>query len=82
MDEAVQTYTLHTDGNGRVKGRCWTNDDEDLGQPSTTAQWPVSYANREQAIKITGGTHFGISGVKVTVMLDGQLIDHQGKAMP
>lgn len=82
MTQARHEYTLHTDGDGRVFGRAWTNDNLDRGEPSEEASWDVHYKSREQALKATGGSHFGINGCKVTVYIDGVELDRDGKAIP
>lgn len=71
MSEARQDYHLHTLGDGRIEGRCWTNDNLDQGIPNEEADWEVRFADRNQALKATGGTHLGISGVRVRVYIDG-----------
>jgi hypothetical protein len=69
---AKHAYTLHTADDGSISGRAWTNDDEDRGHPTQDAQWDVRYRNRAEALKATGGTHIGINGCEVTVVLDGR----------
>lgn len=73
-------YDLSTQDSGRITGTAWTNDDEDRGYPTTEARWDVHYASLEQALKRTGGTHQGI-GSFVSVYLDGELVDRDGKPM-
>ena len=69
---ARQVYTLRSGPGGRITGQCWTNDDEDTGYPSTEARWPVSYPSEAEALRQTGATHVGISGVEVEVSIDGR----------
>lgn len=73
-------YDLSTEQDGRITGSCWTNDDEDRGYPTTEARWDVRYSDLAHALKRTGGTHQGI-GSFVSVLLDGELIDREGKPM-
>ncbi|MDA8317158.1 MAG: hypothetical protein M0010_18605 [Actinomycetota bacterium] len=76
---AWQVYELESRPDGSVGGVCATNDDEDRGCPGTFALWSVHYANRQAALAETGGCHFGCFGdVKVSVVLDGVLVDRDG----
>jgi hypothetical protein len=71
--EAWQRYDLHTmDDTGHIRGDCSTNDNADLGHPNEFAQWRVIYKDEAEMLKRTGGTHTGISGIKVRVVLDGK----------
>lgn len=72
------TYTLETQDSGAISGVAWTNDNYDRGAPSGIASWPVRYKSVAEALKDTSGTHYGISGIRVEVRLDGVLIDAQG----
>ena len=55
----------HTTPNGAIEGRVFTNDDQDLGYPTTSAEWDLRYRDHDDMLKRTGGTHVGISGVRV-----------------
>ncbi|MFK4705736.1 hypothetical protein ABIC83_002575 [Roseateles asaccharophilus] len=81
MDQARHEYHLHTDQDGKVAGRAWTNDNLDQGEPSEEADWDVKYESVAKAIETTGGTHVGCSGCQVNVYLDGQLVDREGKSL-
>ena len=72
LPSARHTYDLFTNGDGTVSGRAWTNDNLDRGYPSEDADWEVKYTSREEAQKSTGGTHRGINGCFVEVLLDGE----------
>lgn len=78
MSQAKHDYHLHTEGNGRVVGTAWTNDNLDHGQPSEDASWEVSYRDRARALQATGGTHVGVVGCQVSVYLDGKKVDREG----
>jgi hypothetical protein len=73
-------YDLYSQEDGSITGTAWTNDDEDRGYPTTEARWEVSYNDLAHALKRTGGTHQGI-GSFVSVYLDGESIDREGKPM-
>jgi len=50
-----------------------TNDDNDDGYPDGHWEsWTLSYPSVEQALKHTGKCRVGVSGVIVTVTLDGE----------
>lgn len=82
MSQALHEYHLHTDGEGRVAGTAWTNDNLDHGQPSEDATWDVRYKDREHALRSTGGTHVGVIGCQVRVYIDGVELDRDGKTVP
>lgn len=70
--EAIQRYTLYTAPDGSITGTTWTNDNFDRGFPNESASWEVSYRDRADMEARTGKTHFGVSGVRVEVFLDGE----------
>ena len=72
--EALQTHDIVTLDKGRAAVRSWTNDDRDLGSPNVEASWEFETDTVEQALQITGTSRIGISGVRVTVTLDGERI--------
>lgn len=72
--QAMDVYSLHTMADGSIRGRVWTNDDEDLGVPSAEATWDVQYPDRRAMESRTGKSHVGVSGVVVEVILDGRKI--------
>lgn len=49
----------------------FTNDNLDLGYPSEFATWQSEYPDLESALKRTGKSHTGISGILVEVFLNG-----------
>lgn len=72
---ALQTYDIVTGGPGEpVEVFAWTNDDQDRGYPNDDAGWAMDFDTVEQALKHTGTSRVGISGVRVTVTLDGEKI--------
>ena len=69
--QAWQTYDLFTAEDGTIRGTASTNDDNDDGYPDgDISRWEVSYQNRAEMLKRTGGTHYGCSGIHVLVYLD------------
>lgn len=82
MSSAWHLYDLSVEADGTVSGVVSTNDDLDWGEPSEWASWPVSYKNLSDALKQTGGCHFGVSGVAVTVRVNGVCVDKRGLVMP
>ena len=70
---AWHTYDLYSNDDGTIEGESTTNDDNDDGySDGTIEQWHVKFANREEMLKRTGGSHYGCSGIKVQVYLDGR----------
>lgn len=69
---AKMSYDGHTMSNGRIRVDCWTNDNYDKGYPSGDAGWTVTVPNRESFNRHCGKSRTGISGIKVTVTLDGE----------
>jgi hypothetical protein len=59
--------------NKPVRVDWWTNDDEDVGSPSTAASNCYDYPNLEAALKFTGYTRQGV-GSAVEVYLDDELL--------
>ena len=68
---SYQTYDLTSREDGQIVGRCRTDDNEDAGYPTVFAEWSVSYKDRSEMLRRTGGSHTGGSGCVVTVVLDG-----------
>lgn len=72
---AWQRYDLETSPDGRtITGITSTNDDDDDGYPDCgeIQMWRVVFRDRAEMIERTsGGSHTGISGIRVTVFLDG-----------
>jgi len=69
------SYRLHTTERGGITGVCETNDNLDRGYESEHDSWPVSYSDVQEMRKRTGGCHTGISGIEITVYLDGVRIE-------
>ena len=74
---AWQRYVLWTLADGKIEGQCSTNDNLDTGYPNEYADWKVSYKDKASMLKnLSGGSHVGISGVRVSVELDGDELGH------
>lgn len=79
MSRASHTvYDLYPQADGKVVVSTWTNDNLDLGEPSETARWEITYPDLPAALKASGGTRYGMWGHRVDVYLNGVLIDAQG----
>jgi len=72
---AYQEYRLFSQSDGRITGTCQTNDNLDRGYPTEFAEWPVEYRDYAHMAHRTGLSHVGISGVVVSVYLDGKQLD-------
>lgn len=76
---AVQEYDI-VDYGGWCMVYCWTNDDEDTGYPSRSSQWSVTFSDSpegkglDKAKAYAGVSRIGVSGVRVIVTLDGEVI--------
>ena len=69
---AWQRYDLWTMPDGSIQGRTATNDNLDRGYPNDYEEWDVSFKNKEAMLKqLGGGSHYGVRGVRVEVVLDG-----------
>lgn len=77
--QAYQSYDLFSEADGTISGTTTTNDDRDLGYPNTEASWNVTYRNHAEMLKRTGGSHYGCSGIRVTVYLDGQEVRKEAR---
>lgn len=63
---------IRTLPSGRVEIHHETNDDNDDGyDDGYLVEWTNNVADVETALRITGKSRTGISGVRVTVSLDG-----------
>jgi len=73
---AIHRYGIHTDRpNGMVLVVSETNDDNDDGYPDGRWDtWSLEFPTLESALKHTGICRVGISGVIVTVSVDGKEI--------
>ena len=68
----VHRHTVVTQGDEAII-HTETNDDNDDGYPDGHWEsWTLSYPSVEQALKHTGKCRVGVSGVIVTVTLDGE----------
>ncbi len=67
---AWQTYEILTTDEGAVVYTD-TNDNYDLGYPGSYAHWEMHFRSVEAALRHTGKSRVGVSGVRVTVTLDG-----------
>jgi hypothetical protein len=74
--EAWQTYEIFSEDEfGKIRVLAMTNDDDDDGYPDGTIErWWMEFSTVEQALKHCGKSRVGISGVRVTVFLDGREI--------
>lgn len=71
---AIQRYFIFTEGDS-VLVKVETNDDNDDGYPDGAwTYWSMRYPSVDQALKGCGKCRVGISGVIVTVTLDGKEI--------
>lgn len=67
-------YELVTHQDGRITGLCSTNDDKDDGSGDEYSDWRVSFRDHAEMLARTGGTHYGFTGCKVDVVLDGNYV--------
>lgn len=66
--------TSHDDGSATAW--CITNDNDDDGYPDgTTAEWRIEHASVADALRHHGKCRVGISGIVVTVLLDGLRVE-------
>jgi hypothetical protein len=72
--QAHHAYFCRTLDDGGVHCYIWTDDDEDLGQPNTIEGWDEAYNGAASMEQQVGRTRFGVSGVRVLVVLDGKVI--------
>jgi|GEM_PF-4941853 len=76
-EEAVAQHTIDVLGpapDGSYLVEEWTNDDEDHGYPNEEASWYAVYPTLKATIKHCGVSRIGVSGVQVTVSLNGKRI--------
>ena len=72
------THTeLRTNPDGSITGITTTNDNLDRGYPTEFASWPERFANIEALAQRypRRGEWTGISGIEVTITLDGEIWD-------
>jgi hypothetical protein len=73
---AWQHYSVSTGyESGKVLVLVKTNDNDDDGyDDGEIAEWEESFASLEAALKYTGHSRVGVSGVAVTVTVDGERV--------
>jgi hypothetical protein len=71
---AWERWTLTTLEDGRIAGQWETNDNQDRGHETGFASRHMTFDNYERMKSRTGLSHTGISGIEVTVLLDGEKI--------
>ena len=74
LPEAWHQIVGETFDDGRVHVKEDTNDDEDRGYPTRYARWDYVLPSVESFHSKAGKSRVGISGVRVTVVLDGEEI--------
>jgi len=74
--DAWSRTVLHTNQDGTITGYTITNDNLDRGYANETASWPEYYPSLEALLKRypRGGDYCGISGIHVTIELDGEIL--------
>lgn len=74
MDQTIwHRIRADTLPSGEVIAHHSTNDDDDDGYPDGhTTEWTINYGSRAQFDKCCGVCRVGISGIIVTVTLDGK----------
>ncbi len=73
MNGAWHEYDIWEEGD-RVRVYESTNDNLDRGYPTEHAAWYCDFKDVESALKHTGRSRFGVSGIEVTVRLNGEKI--------
>lgn len=71
MTDPWARYDLATQANGSIVGTYSTNGDPDQDAGGDLAEVPISFQDLDELLRRTGGTHYGCSGIKVDVVLDG-----------
>jgi hypothetical protein len=70
---ALQRYFIDSQPDGSAVVHCETNDDDDDGVPDGSWEnWDMEFPTVKKALKHCGKCRIGISGVIVTVTLDGE----------
>lgn len=76
MNRAFHRVEIYSRPDGSAVAECQTNDDDDDGVPDgRTAEWTLEHKTIEQALKQHGKCRVGISGIVVTVCLDGNRVE-------
>lgn len=66
---------------GTVVDRVYTNDDYDLGYPTESARWEVTYPSLEAALDRVGATRYGYLGTRVEVFINGEIYPETEKSL-
>lgn len=74
-----QTYDVVPDGAGGAHVHAATNDNLDTGYPSEFAEWHLHFRRLADALRHTGVCRTGVSGVRVTVTLNGERLTEAGR---
>lgn len=70
-----QDVRIYTQADGSVIAEISTNDDNDDGLPDPeVVRWNMQYGSVEKSLEHLGKSRVGVSGVAVTVFLDGKKI--------
>ena len=73
MNKTYHEISIVTLDDGTVSVRENTNDDNDDGYPDgKEVWWDWQAKNLDAALKHTGKSRIGISGIRVTVTIDGE----------
>lgn len=67
-------YDAATMDDGSIVVDASTNDNRDRGYDSEDAFWQLRFDNRAAFDRQIGRSRTGISGIQVTVMLDGEVL--------
>jgi hypothetical protein len=74
-DRAFHNIDITTRADGSVWAVHTTNDDNDDGYPDGATQvWALNYKSVEDAKRVSGKSRIGISGVIVTVTVEGRVV--------
>jgi len=72
-NHAYQDYEVEENEDGTATVYCATNDDDDDGHVDCeSAHWRLSFKTVAEALKYVGHSRVGVSGIKVTVKLNGE----------
>jgi hypothetical protein len=77
MNHAYQDYDVEENEDGTATVYCATNDDDDDGHVDCTrVTWELHFKSMAEALKYTGITRVGVSGIIVTVSIEGSGVYH------
>lgn len=71
---AWQTYDVEPDGLGGATVYAATNDNLDLGYENQHATWDLRFRRLADAFRHVGLSRTGVSGVRVTVRYEGEVL--------